>query len=48
VWSELLFGDLPLAQAEREGTVHVEGDREAVAQIVRLYARDGAMGIADG
>ncbi|MET8118479.1 helix-turn-helix domain-containing protein [Micromonospora sp. NPDC005189] len=37
VWSSLLFDNLPLASAERDGTVRVEGDREAVVQILRLY-----------
>ncbi|GIG92208.1 winged helix-turn-helix transcriptional regulator [Plantactinospora endophytica] len=37
VWSSLLFEDVPLAQAERDGTVRVEGDRETVVRILRLY-----------
>jgi hypothetical protein len=39
VWSRVLFDDLPLTRAEREGTVRVEGDRDAVVRVVRLYAR---------
>jgi DNA-binding HxlR family transcriptional regulator len=39
VWSRVLFGGLPLAGAERDGTVRVEGDREAVLRVVRLYAQ---------
>ena len=39
VWSRVLFGDLPLARAERDGTLRVEGDREAVVRVVRLYAQ---------
>ncbi|MFY1689149.1 winged helix-turn-helix transcriptional regulator [Plantactinospora sp. WMMB782] len=38
VWSRLLFDDLPLAPAERDGTVRVEGDREAVVRVLRLYS----------
>jgi hypothetical protein len=38
VWSGLLFDDLPLGQAEGDGTVRVEGDRRAVVRLVRLYA----------
>ncbi|MBX7268284.1 transcriptional regulator [Micromonospora sp. Llam7] len=37
VWSEVLFGGLPLADAERAGTVRVEGDRDTVTRFVRLY-----------
>ena len=37
VWSGVLFDDLPLARAERDGTVRVEGDRQAVVRVVRLY-----------
>jgi DNA-binding HxlR family transcriptional regulator len=39
VWSRVLFGGLPLARAERDGTVRVEGDRDAVLRVVRLYAQ---------
>lgn len=39
VWSGLLFGDLPLARAERDGSVRVDGDRAAVVRLARLYAR---------
>lgn len=39
VWSRLLFGGLPLARAEHDGTVRVEGDRDAVERIVGLYAQ---------
>jgi DNA-binding HxlR family transcriptional regulator len=39
VWSSVLFDDLPLTRAERDGTVRVEGDRDAVVRVVRLYAR---------
>ncbi|AVT40225.1 helix-turn-helix domain-containing protein [Plantactinospora sp. BB1] len=38
VWSRLLFADVPLGQAERDGTVRVEGDRAAVVRILRLYS----------
>jgi DNA-binding HxlR family transcriptional regulator len=38
-WSRVLFDDLPLARAERDGTVRVEGDRDAVVRVVRAYAR---------
>jgi DNA-binding HxlR family transcriptional regulator len=39
VWSSVLFDDLPLSRAERDGTVRVEGDRDAVVRVVRLYAQ---------
>jgi DNA-binding HxlR family transcriptional regulator len=39
VWSRVLFDDLPLTRAERDGTVRVEGDRDAVVRVVRLYAQ---------
>ncbi|GAA3776444.1 winged helix-turn-helix transcriptional regulator [Plantactinospora mayteni] len=39
VWGRVLFDDLPLSHAERDGTVRVEGDRSAVLRVVRLYAR---------
>jgi DNA-binding HxlR family transcriptional regulator len=39
VWSGVLFGGLSLAHAERDGTVRVEGDRDAVLRIVRLYTQ---------
>lgn len=39
VWSRVLFDDLPLARAERDETVRVEGDREAAVRFVRLYAQ---------
>ncbi|WP_158566270.1 winged helix-turn-helix transcriptional regulator [Micromonospora craterilacus] len=38
VWSEVLFGGLSLADAERDGAVRVEGDRDAIERVVRLYA----------
>ena len=38
-WSGVLFGGLPLARAERDGTLRVDGDRDAVVRIVRLYAQ---------
>jgi DNA-binding HxlR family transcriptional regulator len=38
VWSEVLFGGLPLRRAERAGTVRVQDDRDAVARLVGLYA----------
>jgi hypothetical protein len=38
VWGGLLFDDLPLARAERDGTVRIEGDRPAAVRLVRLYA----------
>jgi DNA-binding HxlR family transcriptional regulator len=38
VWSRVLFDGLPLADAERDETVRVDGDRDAVLQVVRLYA----------
>jgi len=41
VWSELLFGGLPLARAELDGTVRVEGDRQAVVQVISLYLPEG-------
>jgi len=41
VWSRVLFDDLPLPRAERDGTVRVEGDRAAVVRVVRLYAQPG-------
>ena len=34
-WSAVLFGEVPLG---RDGTVRVEGDREAVVQVIRLYS----------
>ncbi|MGC5030769.1 hypothetical protein [Micromonospora sp. DT229] len=37
VWSEILFGGLPLADAERAGDVHITGDRDAVGRVVGLY-----------
>ncbi|GIJ80338.1 DNA-binding transcriptional regulator, HxlR family [Micromonospora phaseoli] len=37
VWSEVLFDGLLLAEAEGAGTVRVEGDRDTVARIIRLY-----------
>ncbi len=39
VWSRVLFDDLPLTRAERDGTVRVDGDRDAVERVVRLYAQ---------
>jgi DNA-binding HxlR family transcriptional regulator len=36
-WSEVLFGGLPLTDAEHAGTVHVEGDRDTVNRVIRLY-----------
>ncbi|SFC49751.1 winged helix-turn-helix transcriptional regulator [Micromonospora sediminimaris] len=36
-WSEVLFDGLPLTGAERAGTVRVEGDRDTVTDVVRLY-----------
>jgi len=38
VWSNVLFGGLPLAHAEHGGTVRIEGDRDAVVRVVGLYA----------
>ncbi|MEU8327802.1 winged helix-turn-helix transcriptional regulator [Micromonospora sp. NPDC048839] len=38
VWSQLLFAEMPLADAERDGTVRVEGDREAVVRLLHLFA----------
>ncbi len=38
VWSSLLFDGLPLARAERDGSVRVDGDRAAVDQVMRLFA----------
>ncbi|GAA0797719.1 winged helix-turn-helix transcriptional regulator [Spirilliplanes yamanashiensis] len=37
-WSAVLFDGLPLADAERDGAVRVEGDRAAVARVVRLFS----------
>ena len=39
VWGRILFDDLPLARAERDGTVHLEGERQPVVRIIGLYAR---------
>ena len=36
-WSEVLFGGRPLADAERDGTVQVDGDRNTIERVVRLY-----------
>ncbi|SNT60369.1 DNA-binding transcriptional regulator, HxlR family [Asanoa hainanensis] len=38
VWSEVLFGGMALADAERDHGVHVEGDRTAVVRLIRAYA----------
>ncbi len=37
VWSVILFGSLPLADAERTGGVHVTGDRDVIVRVVGLY-----------
>ncbi|GIF75615.1 hypothetical protein Asi02nite_51330 [Asanoa siamensis] len=37
-WSQVLFDGLPLTAAERAGTVHLDGDRDTVGRLVRLYA----------
>lgn len=37
-WSKVLFGGLPIARAERAGTVRVEGNRDAVVRLTGLYA----------
>ncbi|MFD6752075.1 hypothetical protein [Micromonospora gifhornensis] len=37
VWSDILFGGLPLTDAERTGGVHVTGDRDAIVRVVGLY-----------
>lgn len=37
VWGGLLFGGLPLPEAERAGTVRVEGDHDTITRVVRLY-----------
>ncbi|WP_341719748.1 winged helix-turn-helix transcriptional regulator [Micromonospora sp. FIMYZ51] len=36
-WSEVLFGDLPLEDAERDGTVLIHGDRAPVDRLIPLY-----------
>jgi DNA-binding HxlR family transcriptional regulator len=36
-WSDVLFGGLPLADAERAETVRVDGDRDVVTRVVRRY-----------
>jgi DNA-binding HxlR family transcriptional regulator len=46
VWSQLLFGGLRLAAAERGGGVRIDGDRGAVANLVALFAVTGASGRA--
>ncbi|TCB90765.1 transcriptional regulator [Micromonospora zingiberis] len=38
VWSEVLFGGLPLADAERDGALRVDGDRHTIERVVGLYA----------
>jgi hypothetical protein len=37
-WSAVLFEGVPLTGAERDGSVRVAGDRDAILLIVRLYA----------
>ncbi|MFC7405101.1 winged helix-turn-helix transcriptional regulator [Georgenia alba] len=37
-WSSVLLGGVPLDDAERDGRVHVEGDRSAVVRLVELFA----------
>lgn len=37
-WSEVLFGGLPLAHAERGGAVRVEGDRDTAERLMSLFA----------
>lgn len=39
-WSEVLFGGLPLTDAERAGTVRVDGDRDTVTRVVRHYVAE--------
>lgn len=36
-WSRVLFAGLPLSRAEQDGTVRIDGDRDAVARIVARY-----------
>ncbi|MFI7553865.1 winged helix-turn-helix transcriptional regulator [Micromonospora sediminimaris] len=36
-WSGVLFDGLPLTDAERAGTVRIEGDRDTVTDVVRRY-----------
>lgn len=38
-WSNLLFGDLTLTEAERTTHLHIEGDRHAVAQLTALFPK---------
>lgn len=38
-WSGVLFGGLPLSEAERSGAVVVEGRRKPVKRLVALYTR---------
>ena len=38
VWSRVLFDALPLANAERDGSARIDGDRDAVVRIVDLFA----------
>lgn len=38
-WSEVLFSGLALAGAERAGLLHIQGDRDAVAQVAALFSR---------
>jgi hypothetical protein len=36
-WSRILFGDMTLTHAERDGTARIAGDRDAVVRVVGLY-----------
>jgi DNA-binding HxlR family transcriptional regulator len=46
IWSQLLFGGLRLAAAERGGGVRIDGDRSTVARLVGLFAVSAAPGRA--
>ncbi|GAA4672679.1 winged helix-turn-helix transcriptional regulator [Phytohabitans rumicis] len=37
IWSRILFGDLTLTHAERDGTARIAGDRNAVVRVVGLF-----------
>lgn len=37
-WTEVIFGGLPIAEAERRGRLSVEGDRAAVERVLGAYS----------
>lgn len=41
-WTGAVFGGLPLAEAERQGALAVEGDHSVIAQVLTLFARVAA------